>query len=163
MRETIKKKVLSNSEIFKALIDHKRRAIDKGEVGIVREFRIGTGYGRIAMKRIDAFEISCWPGKGIRVTAYEIKRSVSDFRKEIEQPLKRFPAVIYSNQFYFLAQKGLLPVDEIPIEAGLLEVHPESLRLYHKISAPEREAFPPTWSMFASIARRLSHLEEGYH
>ena len=149
---------MTSTEIYKALLRYKASALEKGEVGIIREFRIGTGFGRISQQRIDAVAVSCWPGKGIEVVAYEIKISRADFRNETKKPFKRLPALIYSHKFYFVAPSGIIPLDELPVEAGLLEVGP-NFGIRARAAAPAREPMAPNWAMVAGILRRLSRLE----
>ena len=153
---------MTSETIYKALLQHKDKGIKQNEVAIIREFRMGTGYGRMAEARIDALEITCWPSKGIIVTAYEIKTSLSDFRNELKKPFKRIPAVIYSNRFYFIAPLGIIPKDEVPVEAGLLEVIPETNFVRGHLTAPFRENMAPNWMMVASLIRRLSLSEGGF-
>ena len=151
---------MNESEIFKALLNYKKEAIRKGEVGIIRQFRFGTGYGSGVENTIDALSVSCWPGKGIKVISYEIKSSVADFRMELKRPFKRLPALVYSHRFYVLAPTGIIPKDELPVEAGLLEVNPETRNIKASVAAPWREPLPPNWMMFASVLRRLSRAEK---
>lgn len=150
---------MNESEIYQALLNYKRRAIETGEIGIIRHFRFGTGYDGGANNTIDAMAVSCWPGKGIEVVAYEIKTSIADFRAELKKPFKRLSAVVYSNRFYFLASAGVIPKKELPLEAGLLEVNPETKNIHASVAALRRELMPPNWQMFASIMRRLGRAD----
>lgn len=125
----------------------------------VTELRTGTGYGGHWVKYVDLFAINCYPSKANHKIAFEIKTSRSDFLSEIKKPLKRHPALMISNQFYFAAPKGMLKTEEIPQEAGLIEIGTES-KLVIKLAAPMREAYPPTWPLVASIARRLNQAQK---
>lgn len=130
----------------------------KREWAVIFELRIGTGYGHWADKSIDAFAINCWPSKGNRKIAYEIKRTRGDFLNELKQPLKRHPALMFSNEFYFVVPDGFVQPDELPQESGLIQVSENGIALVtHK--APYRDAYPCTWPLFASIARRLDLLD----
>ena len=52
----------------------------------------------------------------------EIKVSRADFLAEIKRkPLKRRAGLRLSNESYFVAPKGIIEIDELPPEAGLLE------------------------------------------
>ena len=67
-----------------------------------------------------------------------------------------------------MTPKGLLKPEEVPIEAGLMEVSwRESGWPRHEdwfvdivLAAPWRDVPPPTWNLFASVARRIHRLEE---
>jgi len=125
----------------------------KNEWAVIFEMRIGTGYGHWAEKRIDAFAINCYPSKSHTKVAYEIKRTRGDFLNELKRPLKRHPALMFSNEFYFVTPKNLIKLEELPQETGLIEVWEG--QAYYAQKAPYRDAYPCTWPLFASIARRL--------
>lgn len=126
----------------------------RNEWACLFELRLGTGYGGWAETRIDAFVINCYPSKAYLKITYEVKRTRADFFNEIKRPLKRHPALMFSNQFFFVTPVGLIKPEEIPQEAGLLEIY-ENGYAQVKLMAPYREAYPPVWPMFASVARRL--------
>lgn len=134
------------------------------------ELRLGTGYGRGVEQRIDAFAFGLW-SKNWGSMAYEVKTSRADFLKELKDPLKRRMALRYSNLFWFVTPQGLIKPEELPIEAGLMEVRLKVVKTYPErvegwgaetvIPAPWRDIPAPTWSLFASVARRVYHLENG--
>jgi hypothetical protein len=138
------------AEIIKAL-----EAIhDPSQWGFFDELRIGTGYTKDSEQRLDAWAIHYYPSKRNVVRAFEVKISRSDFLSEMKKPLKRRPGLRLSNEFYFVAPQGLLKIEEIPPECGLMEVK-EDGSIITKISAPYRDTFPPTWLFMAAIARRV--------
>ena len=131
-----------------------------------RELRLGTGFARGSEQRLDAFAIALWPSKQWASYAYELKTSRSDFLRELKKPLKRRLALRYSNMFWFVTPSGLTKPEEIPIEAGLVEVkwgacYGGAERWYASIvvPAPWRDIPPPTWNLFASVARRIQREE----
>lgn len=128
------------------------------------ELRAGTGYSTYDYKknkrkpfnpeqRFDAWAINLYPSKKHERIAYEIKVSRSDFLHEINNPEKRQQALHLSNYFYFAAPKGLIAVEEIPEECGLIEVS-EDLSTRIKVKAPFRESEYLSWQFLCSIARR---------
>ncbi len=137
------------------------------EWAFLPELRLGTGYtcrvsGRRVLSeveaRVDAFAINAYPSKRCQRVAYEIKISRSDFTREICQPLKRRPALLLTNQFYFVTPAGLLKPEEIPQECGLMEIREcEAGYLVWKeiVTAPWRETGPAPWYFVAAIARRF--------
>jgi len=120
------------------------------------EFRLGTGYGRNNEQRLDAWSIEL-TDKLVR-RAFEVKVSRSDFLREIKDARKRHRALLVSNEFWFAAPPGLISVNELPPEAGLIEVEhfpdggPPAVRIIEP--APWRDTPPPTWRFVASILRR---------
>lgn len=115
------------------------------------ELRIGTGFGRDAEQRLDAWAMAMWPSRGHERVAYEIKVSRSDFLAELKNPAKRKRALLLSNLFYFAAPKGLIRADELPPEAGLMEV--EDGTAWSTVPAPWRDTPPANWRFVAAIAR----------
>jgi hypothetical protein len=132
------------------------------------ELRLGTGYGRGVEQRIDAFACGLW-SKNWGSMAYEAKTTRADFRREIKEPSKRRMALRYSNLFWFVTPQGLIKPEELPIEAGLMEVRWRVVQTYPEriegwgadtvVPAPWRDIPPPTWSLFASVARRVARIE----
>lgn len=138
--------------------NHYRQAIwnhhGEGQWACIFELRVGTGYNGWTETKIDVFVINCYPSRGNHKIAYEVKRTRTDFLNEIKKPFKRHPALMFSNQFFFVTPVDLIKIKELPIEAGLIEIDEQGAWL-EKAKAPHREAYPPTWPMVASIARRL--------
>lgn len=146
----------------------------------LRELRVGTGYHRSSAQRLDAFALNCLLHTSMKRVCYEVKRSRADFLCEIKQPLKRRIGLRYSNEFYFVAPKGLLNIAEIPVECGLVEIgglsegERESMlsisgtfvhfdprhRTYCRITvpAPWRDTPGPTWQFVAGMLRNQQRL-----
>jgi hypothetical protein len=121
------------------------------------ELRIGTGYGKDAEQRLDFWTMHTYPSQRFRRIACEIKISRSDFLAELRRPEKRRRALLLSNEFYFVAPHGLIRVEELPPEAGLMETHlpgegPTSIHV--RVAAPWRDTPGPTWQFLASVVRR---------
>ena len=120
------------------------------------EMRIGTGYGKDAQQRLDAWTIHLWPSKFLFRVTYEIKASRSDFLNEIKQPLKRRAGLLLSNEFYFATPVGLVKEGELPIETGLIEVSDAGAKV--RVAAPYRDTGAPSWRFVASLARRIDEM-----
>lgn len=127
------------------------------------ELRVGTGYdGTNGLpgneQRIDGYAISCWPSSGIERTSFEIKVSRKDWQDELKRPYKRLIAHRLCNKFYFVAPRGLIKTDEVPLECGLIEVDKDhNLRI--RVQAPFHESDTPNWLFVASLARRIKKVE----
>ena len=167
--------MLTAKHIIEALQDYYRPGV--GWVTFT-EFRCGTGFGKRSEQRMDLYAIHAYPSQQNKRMAFEVKVSRQDFLHELEDPLKRRGALLLSNQFYFVTPVGLVDAKEIPIECGLIEVSDRSKdkpegsgwkkmgigRLPHwmreVVDAPVRESILPTWKFVASLARRISRMEE---
>lgn len=122
------------------------------------ELRLGSGYG-FHERRIDFLVIDCAPSRGNKIIAYEVKVSRADFRNDITNEKKQRGAKLYSNEFYFIAPKGVIPLEEVPDWAGLQEIREVAagertyLSILTVIKAPYREKWRPSWPLMVSIAR----------
>jgi hypothetical protein len=116
---------LTNRELTATvLLDTLEHAVhaSKTEWLFLRELRVGTGHRGQALQRLDAFALNCLPHHGMRRICYEIKTSRADFLLELKNPLKRRIGMRYSNEFYFVTPGGLLALNELPVECGLIEI-----------------------------------------
>jgi len=152
--------MLDNTTILKAL----KERHPENQWAFFRELRVGTGYRNVKKglnpeQRLDAWAINLYPSKNFLRIAYEIKVSRGDFLREMKQPQKREQALQLSNLFYFVTPVGLIKPEELPPEAGLIEVIDEQQSKI-KVVAPVREGGELSWQFLASIARRVQ-AEEG--
>ena len=124
----------------------------------LEELRFGTGWGDGAEQRIDAWAMALWASKTYQRIAYELKVSRADFLHEIKSPLKRRRALTISNQFYFVVPEGLVNIEEVPLDSGLIEVYYSkagTLATRITVEAIWRDTPPPPWRFFAAILRRV--------
>lgn len=99
-----------------------------------------------------------WPSSGFTRYAYEVKVSRSDFLREKKNPLKTRAAYLMSNYFSFVAPMGMIKPEEIPVEAGLIEVDAEE-RLHDTVPAPYRDVPEPNVLLMAAVCRRANAIE----
>ncbi len=148
---------------------------NKAEWVFLRELRVGTGRSRHSLQRLDAFALNCFPHLGMKRVCYEVKASRADFLCEMKQPLKRRMGMHFSNEFFFVTPAGMLALEEVPTECGLIEVgrattdesrrlirsHPGFFQVDPKhgcycvvsIAAPWRDTPAPTWQFTAAMLR----------
>jgi hypothetical protein len=141
----------------------------------LRELRIGTGHRHHELQRLDAFALNCLPHLGMKRICYELKASRADFLGELRKPLKRRIGMRFSNEFYFVTPAGMLSVEEVPTDCGLIEIGSakteESRSLIRKhaglfhidartgsycivmVIAPWRDSPGPTWQFAAAMLR----------
>ncbi len=121
------------------------------------EMCVATGYTR-GEQRLDFWTLSTYPGRNHTRLGFEIKVSRSDFAAELRKPAKRRPALLLVNRFYFIAPVGVVPIEKLPIDAGLIEVL-ESGIMKTRCEAPWLDTEPPTWGFLASFLRRIKTAE----
>lgn len=136
------------SQEIKSLL--KKRYEDKRQWIFFEECPVGTGWK--GSNYIDFYVLAAWPSANNKRIAFEIKVSRQDFLNEIKNPVKRRPALFFSNEFYFIVPKGLIDIKELPIECGLMEV--ENGKITTKIASPFRETIRPTWNFVSALLRK---------
>lgn len=115
---------------------------------------LATGTGAFSRNYIDFWTMSCYPSKGFRTVAYEIKCSRGDFMREIDNPKKREMAVELSSECYFVVPHGLIKPEEVPEPWGLCYVN-KSGQTVRKQVAKQRK-FEPDIMFMAAVARKAS-------
>lgn len=120
---------------------------------LLPQVRNGTGFAR-AERTADAIAISCYPSRGLNATGIEIKVSTGDWRKELANPNKANAIQKFCLYWYVAAPKGVVPLDEVPENWGLLECTKNSIRATK--AAPKLSPIPPDWLIVASILRAAS-------
>ncbi|HUT55112.1 MAG TPA: MmcB family DNA repair protein [bacterium] len=130
-----------------------------GEPGKTQIVTAGTLKSLLAQRHWkDVFVPECkdgptWIGSHLRLDAwamkrswaqpctygYEIKVSRSDFLRDDKWP----EYLMYCNQFYLACPPGLIAVEELPADVGLLYASRTGTRLYMKRKAPHRQVEIP--------------------
>lgn len=119
----------------------------------IKELRAGTGYSGLNMRRIDYLTIST--NAGNETTVFEVKASRADFLKDIKDVEKQKQARCFASRFYYVAPKGLIKKEEIPVWAGLIEyVYDEITPTFQwTLTAPSLDHLGPTWGLVAAVIR----------
>lgn len=125
---------------------------------IFPELRLGSGYNDIAQRRIDLFIISS--AQGNLTTAFEIKVSRADFLKDIKDNLKQRGARLYASNFYYVAPKNMIKVEEIPLWAGLIEIDLDKCLKGEycqqiTVPAPLHNRNNASWGLICSLVRNV--------
>lgn len=100
-------------------------------------------------RRCDFWKLNPHASKGYLATAYEIKISRADFKKDTHE--KQRDARLYSDEFYYITPPGLVSLEEVPDWAGLIEWDGSQMRV--RRSAPRRDKDAPSWELVVSIMR----------
>lgn len=130
---------------------------------VLSEIRTNTGFRSkwsngepFTEKYIDMMVFSCWPSKGYLRIVFEIKTRRRDFLEELKKPEKRWLAMMYSHQFYFVAPEGVIKGSELPKGCGWMVVKEKEGKLKLRVvyEAPIREASPLPDSFIVSLLRK---------
>lgn len=159
---------VSHQEIVTILTNQYHR--DTRQWICIPEMRVGTGYGKTSSRQIDLFAFNCYPARGHKTIAYEVKVSRGDFLRDIKKPEKQRGARLYASEVYYAAPAGMLSVDEIPLWAGLIEIHipdleqptlpgilPPKMRVWaEKVrESANTPRLRPSWGFICSMLRRV--------
>ncbi|WP_166163150.1 hypothetical protein [Chelativorans oligotrophicus] len=101
------------------------------------------------MRRIDFFTIAPVASRQFRTSAYEIKVSRADYRRDSEE--KQSGALKWSDRFWYVTPPGLLTLEELPEWAGLQEW--DGKRFHFRRKAPMRRKADPDWLFVVSMLR----------
>lgn len=152
--------IWTTADIRDALESKYRKLNEKGyENSAVWIYFSELGNHSSASRRVDFWAMACWRSLGYQKIAYEIKISRADFLKELRSPTKRQFALSISDQFYFVTPPKLVSLDELPSEAGLIELN-ETGKLRTVKSAKNRiTLFEFDWSFAATLGRSIFRLD----
>lgn len=152
----------------------------------IPEVRVMTGWNdrNGGEQRLDIWAIHPYPSKRTIQITLEIKVSRSDWLNELKKPRKSNYGFLYSNEFYFVAPPGIIKIEELPREAGLILMYPsddraqfrltsdhlsndlanwsndDQWRTHIEVKPPWRESYPPSWRFIASLLRRQQSMQE---
>jgi len=100
-------------------------------------------------RRIDFWTLAPIRSKGFLATAYEIKVSRADYKRDCDE--KQSGALAYSDRFYYVTPPSLITKDELPAWAGLIEFDGETLATKHRSIV--RVKADPSWEFIVSLMR----------
>lgn len=106
-------------------------------------------FGPQGQRRIDVWTLEVAASKHFRATAYEIKVSRADFRRDSQ--VKQQWALDYSDRFFYVTPPSLISRDELPEWAGLIECEGKALKVIKR--APKREKCDPDWKFIVDLVR----------
>lgn len=154
MDEYLDKNGYQLTKMAKASLEaHYASRVQRGICLTFSELSNSTGMSLV--RYIDFYVLHLYAMHSWLSVAYEVKVSRGDFFAELRDPQKREFALTVSNQFYFATPPRLVRPDEVPAEAGLVEV---SAGGYVRVvkRAPERKREAAPWGFVAALARRAA-------
>jgi hypothetical protein len=89
--------------------------------------QVPDGTGLVQNRWIDVAVFEMWPSKGLTRSAFEIKVSRSDFLRELNTPEKHKWCLDSFHEFWFVAPKGVIQLEELPKGIGWMYPRGEKL------------------------------------
>lgn len=127
----------------------------KPEWFVIEELRDGTG--SMQRRSVDVTAFNAYPSKKFWRVAYEVKRSRSDFMRELQQPEKRAFAETHFHETFFVTSPGVCDPDEVPEGWGLLVTTKAGDKLRQVKAARQRMPEPFTDASTVALLRQASY------
>jgi len=115
-------------------------------------FEVGDATGGRARRWADAVAMGLWPSRGLYLQGFEIKVSRSDWQSELKNPAKAESVARYCRHWWIVTPPGIVRDGELPDGWGLLEVHPQGVRVIK--AAPVLDEQPIDKHFLAALLRR---------
>lgn len=110
-------------ELIKKRYENKNR--NYNEYVVLEQVADGTGYDQ--SRWIDVAVFAMWPMRGLTRAAFEIKVTRQDFLRELSMPLKHQWCKEAFHEFWFVAPKDIIQVEELPVNSGFMYPRGDSL------------------------------------
>lgn len=122
-------------------------------------FEVGNDTGTRVTRHADAVAIGIWPSTGHQVHGFEVKVSRTDFLNEMKDPSKSQAIFRFCHRWSLATPPGLVRVDELPPNWGLVTFDGKSLRTVR--AAPLLAPEPMTAGFVAALVRRAGEIDAG--
>lgn len=107
----------------------------------------------VSGRSCDAIAIGVWASTGNPIIGHEIKVSRSDWLHELDQPEKSEAFLPYCHQWYIAAPKGIVKLEELRAEWGLMELVNGKMKIRRQATKTTPKPLPN--NMLASWMRRV--------
>lgn len=111
---------MSVQEITADLYARLRLRYNRPQAGLILLEGVGDGAGFGNRGWSDAIAMSTWPSKGLILYGFEIKASRQDWLRELDNPEKNAEWQRCCHEWYVVAPKDIVKLEELPEEWGLL-------------------------------------------
>lgn len=127
---------------------------------LAEEVRNAAGFE--ASRSADAIAMSLWPSRGCVVHGFEIKVDRGDWKRELADPAKADALARFCDHWWVAAARGVVPIDELPENWGLMEAHShgDGWRLKVIKVAPKLAAREWSRTFMAAFVARMARTEE---
>lgn len=149
----------SPSETTVDLLARLRARERDGEIFLLE---VGDGAGFRNRGWSDAISMQTWPSKKLVIRGYEIKASRSDWLRELDQPEKNLTWQLQCHEWYVVAPKDVVLLEELPPSWGLLVPRGEDqLRIASRAELnPNADGMVPI-SLMAAVFRAAANERRG--
>lgn len=120
-------------------------------------FEVGNDTGTRVSRHADAVAIGIWPSTGHQVHGFEVKVSRTDFLNEMKDPSKSQAIFRFCHRWSLATPPGLVKVDELPPNWGLVTFDGKCLRTVKK--APLLTPEPLSPGFVAALVRRAGEID----
>lgn len=122
----------------------------KQKYALITEVPNGTSDNK--SRTADAIAMGCWKTVGIHLSGFEIKVSRSDWRNELNDLSKSAVFQKHCHRWWIVAAPGIVQVEEMPAEWGLMEPFGNGLRVKRAAALTSPE--PVEFNFLAALLRR---------
>ena len=131
-----------------------RNRYSGSEWAIAFEVPNSTGGGS---RRCDCMAMHLWSSKGgYSLHGHEIKKSRSDWLREIDDPSKAEEFARRCHYWWIVAPKGIVKLEELPTNWGLMHCSEKSSLRVASAAQKNRKPVPIDWPFFAACMRAFS-------
>jgi hypothetical protein len=121
------------------------------------QVRNGTGFTRKTARTADAVAMGTWPSRGLHLHGIEIKVSLQDFKREIENPAKAEDIARFCHYWWLaVSHEKVAPLEMIPANWGLLVVTEDGTAMKVVKQAVALSPIAPDHSLLASVMRNMA-------
>lgn len=124
--------------------------------GVILLEQVGDGAGFGNSGWSDAIAMSTWPSKGLTLYGFEVKASRADWLRELDRPEKNAAWQACCHEWYIVAPKDVVKLEELPTDWGLLI--PKGADGLRVAKRSEKEAEPVTLDLIAAVFRAADGL-----
>ena len=101
----------------------------------------GAGFGNCGWS--DAISMQTWPSKKLTITGYEVKATRQDWQRELDSPDKNATWQEQCHEWYVVAPKSIVQIEELPDRWGLMiPVGEDGLRIAKRAEIRENDSVP---------------------
>jgi hypothetical protein len=113
---------------------------------------VGNGTGVNCRRHADAVAMGVWPSRGLELYGFEVKVSRSDWKRELENPIKAEEICRFMDRWFIVANPGVVADGELPPTWGLLVPAKDGLRAV--TPAPALQPEPISRGFLAALLRK---------
>lgn len=107
-------------------------------------------------RRCDLIAFGVWKSTGNKVIGHEIKVDRGDWLRELQQPEKSDAFAAYVDSWYLVAPPGVVRLEELRTNWGLLELSRSDMLRVRKQPTPNASAKAMDRNMLAAVLRKVT-------